>query len=448
MAVDYFLKIDGIPGESQDSKHKDEIQLESWSWGESQSGTMAYGGGGGAGKVDMQDFHFVMTVNKATPKLILACASGEHIKKAVLTCRKAGKTQQEFLIYNFSDVLVSSYQTGGGRGDVGSSGSPASRGRSRARSNTGSRTGQRRSPTRCGMPAASTREGGPVRRHVRQRLDPGLRARGPPRGPAPSRPRTRGGSLPRSRAEYAPSREGHGGPPSPPGSRSSSSSTCSPSALAIGPPLFFGAAVAPSRLPHPSDAGHGGAPPEPDPDPRAAGSLEAELRVLLPDVLADSAAGPRRRGSSALPLTRAPILGMIAAVVIEKLLIPPIDRIRAEAPGPDRQPARRRTRAACSSPDTTASRPSLLRRRDRRRVVVLVVTARLFAARPLAARAAARPPVPKLLDLGRRRPRAATSLPSRSCSTWSDVRAAARRLALRLGRHLSAGPRRPSPSHR
>jgi type VI secretion system secreted protein Hcp len=113
MAVDYFLKIDGIPGESADSKFKDSIDILSWSWGESQSGTMASGGGGGAGKVNMQDFHFVMKVNKATPKLVLACASGEHIKKAVLTCRKAGKDQQEFLKYTFSDVLVSSYQTGG-----------------------------------------------------------------------------------------------------------------------------------------------------------------------------------------------------------------------------------------------------------------------------------------------------------------------------------------------
>jgi type VI secretion system secreted protein Hcp len=113
MAVDYFLKIDGIQGESQDDKHKNEIDVKSWSWGETQTGTMSAGGGGGAGKVDMQDFHFVMHVNKATPKLILSCASGEHIKKAVLTCRKAGKTQQEFLIYTFSDLLVSSYQTGG-----------------------------------------------------------------------------------------------------------------------------------------------------------------------------------------------------------------------------------------------------------------------------------------------------------------------------------------------
>ena len=110
--VDYFLKIDGIDGESTDSKHKSEIGVLSWSWGETNTGTSAHGSGGGAGKVSMQDFHFVMYNNKASPKLMLACASGEHIKKAVLTCRKAGKDQQEFFKVTMSDLLVSSYQTG------------------------------------------------------------------------------------------------------------------------------------------------------------------------------------------------------------------------------------------------------------------------------------------------------------------------------------------------
>ena len=114
--VDYFLKIDGIDGESTDSKHKNEIDVLSWSWGETQSGTMAGGGGGGAGKVAMQDFHFVMKVNKASPKLLQACACGEHIKKAVLICRKAGKDQQEYLKITLSDLIVSSYQTGGSSG--------------------------------------------------------------------------------------------------------------------------------------------------------------------------------------------------------------------------------------------------------------------------------------------------------------------------------------------
>lgn len=118
-AVDYFLKIEGIEGESQDHKHKAEIDVLSWSWGESNSGNAASAHGGhGTGKVSMQDFHFTMKVNKATPKLMLACASGEHIKKATLTCRKAGKDQQEYMTINFTDILVSSYQTGGSLGDV------------------------------------------------------------------------------------------------------------------------------------------------------------------------------------------------------------------------------------------------------------------------------------------------------------------------------------------
>jgi type VI secretion system secreted protein Hcp len=113
MAVDYFLKIDTVPGEAGDAKHKNEIELESFSWGETNSGSSAGGAGGGAGKVNMQDFHFVMKNNKASPKLFLACANGQHIPSAVLTCRKQGKDQQEYLIWKFSDLLVSSYQTGG-----------------------------------------------------------------------------------------------------------------------------------------------------------------------------------------------------------------------------------------------------------------------------------------------------------------------------------------------
>jgi type VI secretion system secreted protein Hcp len=112
-AVDYFLKLDGIDGESQDSKHKNEIEIASFSWGEVQSGTGSFGGGSGAGKVQMHDFAFTMKVNKASPKLFVACADGQHIKKAVLTCRKAGKEQQEYLKVTFNEVLVSSYQTGG-----------------------------------------------------------------------------------------------------------------------------------------------------------------------------------------------------------------------------------------------------------------------------------------------------------------------------------------------
>jgi type VI secretion system secreted protein Hcp len=114
--VDFFLKLDGIKGESADAKHKDEIDIESYSWGLTQSGAVHAGGGAGAGKVSLQDFHFVMRFNLASPSLMKSCATGQHIKLATLTARKAGKDQQEFLTIKFSDVLVSSYQTGGSEG--------------------------------------------------------------------------------------------------------------------------------------------------------------------------------------------------------------------------------------------------------------------------------------------------------------------------------------------
>ena len=117
-AVDYFMKIEGVKGESTDDKHKEEIDILSFSWGETQQGSHGGGGGGGAGKVQMQDLHFTKKVDKASPPLLLACAEGSHLKSVVIVARKAGKTQQEYLKYTLSDVLVSSYQVGGSQGDV------------------------------------------------------------------------------------------------------------------------------------------------------------------------------------------------------------------------------------------------------------------------------------------------------------------------------------------
>jgi len=112
-ALDYFMKLDGVKGESIDAKHKDEIDIESWSWGEMRSVGAQAGGGAAAGKVAMQDFHFVMRLNRASPALMKACATGQHIKMATLTGRKAGKDQQDYLTFKFYDVLISSFQTGG-----------------------------------------------------------------------------------------------------------------------------------------------------------------------------------------------------------------------------------------------------------------------------------------------------------------------------------------------
>jgi len=119
--VDFFLKIDGIEGESMDAKHAKEIELQSWSWGAMNRGTFSSTMGGGAGKVCMHDFTLSQVIQKSTPKLVKSCATGAHIANALLTCRKAGggnQPGQEYLKIKFYDILVSHYQTGGHGGDV------------------------------------------------------------------------------------------------------------------------------------------------------------------------------------------------------------------------------------------------------------------------------------------------------------------------------------------
>jgi type VI secretion system secreted protein Hcp len=119
-AIDIFLKLDGIQGESTDHKHKEEIVLESFSWGETNTGAHATGGGAGAGKVSMQDFHFTSRVSKASPKLMLACATGQHIKNGVVTVRRSSAEQEsqfEFLFYKFDTVIITSVQDAGDTSD-------------------------------------------------------------------------------------------------------------------------------------------------------------------------------------------------------------------------------------------------------------------------------------------------------------------------------------------
>jgi type VI secretion system secreted protein Hcp len=113
MAFDAFLKIEGIKGESTDKGHPEEIEISSFSWGVTNTGSAGSGGGGGAGKAVPQDFHFAAALSKASPSLMLACATGRHFPLATLTCRKAGGSQVEFLKIKLSDCLVSSYSLGG-----------------------------------------------------------------------------------------------------------------------------------------------------------------------------------------------------------------------------------------------------------------------------------------------------------------------------------------------
>ncbi len=118
MAVSIFARIGTIKGESQDAQHEDEIEVLSWTWGVSQSGTMTHGGGGGRSKASFQDLTFTHHIDKASPLLMLACATGEHIKEATLTVRKAGEGQHEYLVVTMTDVLVTSVSSSGSEGDT------------------------------------------------------------------------------------------------------------------------------------------------------------------------------------------------------------------------------------------------------------------------------------------------------------------------------------------
>ncbi len=112
VAEQWFLKLDGIEGESTNAAHKNEIDVESWSWGVTQAGSSGFGGGGGSGKAAFQDMHFVARISKASPKLFLSSATGVHHKVATLSGRRtAGKGKTvDFLKYKLSDVQVTGVQ--------------------------------------------------------------------------------------------------------------------------------------------------------------------------------------------------------------------------------------------------------------------------------------------------------------------------------------------------
>lgn len=113
MAVDIFLKLEGIKGEAQDDKYKGEIDVLAWSWGASQSGTTHMGGGSGAGKVAVQDISITKYIDKSSASLFKHCCSGKHISKGKLIVRKAGDKPLEYLTVEIEDIIVSHVSMGG-----------------------------------------------------------------------------------------------------------------------------------------------------------------------------------------------------------------------------------------------------------------------------------------------------------------------------------------------
>lgn len=117
MAVDMFLKIATVDGESRDKAHGKEIDVLAWSWGMSNSGSAHVGGGAGAGKVNVQDLSVTKYVDSSSPKLMKACADGSHFDEATLTVRKAGGSPVEYIKVKMTEVFVTSVSTGGSGGE-------------------------------------------------------------------------------------------------------------------------------------------------------------------------------------------------------------------------------------------------------------------------------------------------------------------------------------------
>ncbi len=113
MAVDMFLKLGDIKGESRDQAHRDEIDITRWAWGLSQTGSMHSGSGGGAGKADFNNLNLTKPLDKSSPNLMMACASGKHYPEARLVVRKAGGASPvEYLVITLKEVMVVSYGIG------------------------------------------------------------------------------------------------------------------------------------------------------------------------------------------------------------------------------------------------------------------------------------------------------------------------------------------------
>jgi type VI secretion system secreted protein Hcp len=114
MAFDAFLKIEGIPGESSDDKHKEWIEVLSFGWMVHQPKSVASTSGSrSAERANFEDFNITKLIDKASPKLAIACASGEHFKTAVLEVCRAGGDKIKYMEYKLSDIMITIFQPSG-----------------------------------------------------------------------------------------------------------------------------------------------------------------------------------------------------------------------------------------------------------------------------------------------------------------------------------------------
>ena len=119
MAIEYFLKLDGIQGESLSAKHSNEIELHSWSWGASNPVHMD-GSGMSAGKVSFADISVSKPVDKSSAKLLELCCTGKHITTGVLSCSKStgDKNPGDYLTIKLTEIAITAFQGGGSNGEA------------------------------------------------------------------------------------------------------------------------------------------------------------------------------------------------------------------------------------------------------------------------------------------------------------------------------------------
>jgi type VI secretion system secreted protein Hcp len=116
MAIECFLEIPGIDGESMDREFAGQIEILGWNFGATQSGTMHVGPGGGAGRVEVRDLAVTKWLDRATPLLVQACCAGRHFADATLSCRRGGPSPVRYVRLKLDDVLITSVSTGGSVG--------------------------------------------------------------------------------------------------------------------------------------------------------------------------------------------------------------------------------------------------------------------------------------------------------------------------------------------
>ena len=117
MAIDTHIKFDGIDGESTHKDHKGEVAVLSWSWGLTSAAGASTGAGAAVRKAVPQEMRIVHRYDKASPMLAKQAVQGTRLPSAVLTARKAGEGQKDFLKITMKEVFITSVQASeGGEG--------------------------------------------------------------------------------------------------------------------------------------------------------------------------------------------------------------------------------------------------------------------------------------------------------------------------------------------